>query len=214
MCVAAVASAPEPPKIEANSLSKTYADIHTPIPLTSANYSWAAASTAAWRARVRVACRVRQATCRALALRGLEVELSRPVEAPALLVGPRPVAAPIWCCRTLNAVDARGVGLQIKNRTAGVRVDVAEADRRPLLVHVGACRSRASGLAPTTACLERFFENRLCGTRHELRNRFLRLDWPLEGPAQRGGECRPRNAGQLGRMDEEMALYAAIAYHT
>ena len=34
------------------------------------------------------------------------------------------------------------------------------------------------GVAPTTIYLERFFQNQLCGTRHELKNRYLHLDWP------------------------------------
>lgn len=36
------------------------------------------------------------------------------------------------------------------------------------------------GIVPTTVHLERFFENQLCGTRHELKNRYLHLDWPQE----------------------------------
>lgn len=32
-------------------------------------------------------------------------------------------------------------------------------------------------ISPDMSYLERFFENLLCGTRHELRNRYLHLDW-------------------------------------
>lgn len=40
------------------------------------------------------------------------------------------------------------------------------------------------GIAPTTAYLERFFENLLCGTHHELRNRYLHLDWQGDGEGE------------------------------
>ena len=33
------------------------------------------------------------------------------------------------------------------------------------------------GISPTTLYLERFFENLLCDTHHDLRNRYLHLDW-------------------------------------
>ena len=40
------------------------------------------------------------------------------------------------------------------------------------------------GISPSLVFLERFFENLLCGTNHELRNRYLHLDWPLQGTDQ------------------------------
>ena len=36
------------------------------------------------------------------------------------------------------------------------------------------------GIAPNLVFLERFFENLLCGANHELRNRYLHLDWPQQ----------------------------------
>ena len=36
------------------------------------------------------------------------------------------------------------------------------------------------GIAPTMTYLERFFQNLLCGTRHELKNRYLHLEWPQQ----------------------------------
>lgn len=41
-----------------------------------------------------------------------------------------------------------------------------------------------SGISPEMVYPERFFENLLCGARHELRNRYLHLDWPQRKEAQ------------------------------
>ena len=40
------------------------------------------------------------------------------------------------------------------------------------------------GVVPTSVYVERFFENLLCGARHELKNRYLHLDWPQEKVSQ------------------------------
>ena len=40
------------------------------------------------------------------------------------------------------------------------------------------------GVSPEMVYLERFFENLLCGARHELRNRYLHLDWPQKQISQ------------------------------
>ncbi|MBR3315312.1 MAG: Fic family protein [Atopobiaceae bacterium] len=40
------------------------------------------------------------------------------------------------------------------------------------------------GVSPEMVYLERFFENLLCGVRHELRNRYLHLDWPQKQISQ------------------------------
>ena len=40
------------------------------------------------------------------------------------------------------------------------------------------------GIEPASIYLERFFENLLCGAHHDLRNRYLHLDWPQRQSAQ------------------------------
>ena len=69
----------------------------------------------------------------------------------------------------------------------------------------------ARGVSPTAVYLERFFENQLCGAHHELKNRYLHLDWPVkpvgvDAAPQVTPQVTPQVARLLGVLgDNEMS---------
>lgn len=72
------------------------------------------------------------------------------------------------------------------------------------------------GVAPAMTYLERFFQNQLCGTHHELRNRYLHLDWPRreggEATQQVTQQVTPHIKALLTALgDQEMSLKELLA---
>jgi prophage maintenance system killer protein len=70
-------------------------------------------------------------------------------------------------------------------------------------------------IAPTTAYLERFLENQLIGTSHELKNRYLHLDWQQRGAALEAAQ-QVQVTQQVGLLlkalgDDELSLKELMA---
>ena len=68
------------------------------------------------------------------------------------------------------------------------------------------------GIAPTTVYLEHFFQNQLCGTKHELKNRYLHLDWPQREGDEVAQQVTPQTEALLTALgDKEMSLKELLA---